>query len=183
MKDRELWLGHAAELLVEHGVVPVETPVLYSVGWPKGARGKGVARGQCWPPTASDDGQTAHVFLAPDVTDPQTVLLVLAHELCHVLTPGAGHKGAFVKRAKLAGLVGPPWTTAAPSEGLAQKLQELAILLGAYPHVGLQRPAKVQKTRMRLWECSCGIKLRRAGDLNALCLDCGAPFTRQEADS
>jgi len=35
-------------------------------------------------------------------------------------------------------------------------------------------------TKMKLWECSCGVKVRCAVELNAVCKDCETPFVKQE---
>lgn len=150
-------------------------PFKVSVGWPKGAR---KAIGQCFPGIACQDGATHHMFISPALEVAGDVLHVLLHELIHAAVgTTAGHKGPFVKLCKAVGLV-KPWTATTPSEGLAERLAEIAKSLGPYPHVMLNwNERKKQPTRMLLYECPEGIKIRHAGkDLNATCNDCKQLF-------
>lgn len=182
LPTREAWLERAAELLLPIFPAGASYPAFkISVGWPASSgRGKHV-RGECWQAGASADSSTAHVFISPTLTSAVTeVLPVTLHELIHVLTPGAKHRGEFVKLAKAVGLLA-PWTTATVSEGLNTRLAELSTLLGAYPHVGLSKPQKEkQTTRLKLWECACGIKVRCAKLLEADCRRCKKQFQLRE---
>ena len=180
---REAWLEAAAREL-GRSVFPADVwqgmpPYKLSVGWPKGARGKGHAIGQCWSGKSAADGATHHIYIAPNQTDPVDVLAVLAHELVHAAVGcEAKHGREFSQLAAKLGLV-KPWTATTPSDGLREVLTNVARVLGEYPHVGLHAPLKKQSTRMRLWECPCGVKVRRAGELNAECKDCGGMFERK----
>lgn len=134
---------------------------------------------QCW--YKSHDGKTAQIFIAPSEVNAAKVAGHLLHEMIHACCPeGTGHKGQFVKLAKLVGFL-PPWTRTPESDGLKERLEEIAKELGEYPHVGLDPLLKKkQTTRMLLYECGCA-KVRKAGQpLNALCLDCSTMFKRVE---
>lgn len=174
---REEWLEAAAGQLL--ALLPEGTslpPIKLSVGWPKG--GSRSHRGQCWGEAHSTDGVTRHVFLSPTLVDPSSVLVVLLHEIIHaVVGAEEGHRGAFMRTARSVGML-PPWTSAIPSAGLVERVQEVAALLGSYPHVEmLPLERKRQSTRMRLWVCPCGTKLRHSGrGLRVQCLKCQAIF-------
>lgn len=175
---REEWLeaaaGQLSALLPPGRELP---PIKLSVGLPKGGRN---LIGQCWPNTMSEDGKTHHIFIAPALKEPAAVLRTLLHEVIHALTPGAGHRGAFITLAKAVGFT-KPWTSseAGVTPGVLEKLAPVAEVLGAYPHVALSlADRKKQPTRMKLWQCSHGKKVRATGVVNALCLDCNTPFKR-----
>jgi hypothetical protein len=172
---REEWL-EAAVAELESRLPPLPELKL-SVGWPKGTR-KHLA--QCWSAKRSKDQRTNHIFVSPVLDDPVQVLQSLLHELVHAAVgTEAGHRKPF---SQLAGKLGflKPWTATPMGEALRQELTELAEKLGEYAHVQLTEREK-QKARMKLWECSCGVKIRRAGELNAQCLDCDTKFEAQEA--
>ena len=180
---REGWLRDAAKrtgsLLAK--VVDNQVPAFHvSVGFPKGARGKGRAIGQCWDGTSSADG-SCHVFICPTLVDPAAVLPVLLHEQIHA-TVGCDqkHRGKFAKAMKAVGMV-KPWTTSSPGPELATALAKIAEELGPYPHAALALPLLGKKgSRLRLWQCECGVKVRVARDsFNATCDDCGGAFERQ----
>ena len=181
---REEWLNRAAGRLLDELIRvpasgPAEAPALkLSFGWPKGKKRSTI--GQCFSKTVSADGKTFHIFISPRVADTATVLSVLVHELVHAAVgTEAGHRGDFIRVAKRVGLV-KPWTATTASPELAAKLAGLAGELGELPHVAMDVPGKTQTTRMKLWECGCGVKIRRAGELNARCLDCGTLFARRD---
>jgi hypothetical protein len=181
---REVWLRNAAERLtpIIAGASGEKVPPVYlSVGFPKGARGKGRAIGQCWPGDLSADG-THHIFICPTLPDTGAVLPVLLHELIHATVgTAAKHRGPFAKTMKAAGMV-KPWTTSSPGPELLTKLVSMAEALGPYPHATLSLPVRGSKgSRLRLWECECGVKVRVARDeFNATCDDCEQPFERQQ---
>jgi len=178
-QTREEWLLKAAEVL-NGRLLHEELPLLkVSVGWPKGVR-SGHALGQCWSKKASQDGDSYHIFVSPVIQDTVEVLRVLLHELIHAAAgTEAGHKGTFAKMAKRVGFE-QPWTSTPATLGLLEVLKELVKELGSFPHPGLNPPMKKQTTRMKLWVCACGVKIRRAGDLHAKCLDCNSEFEREE---
>jgi hypothetical protein len=155
---REEWLQASInglkELFAEIGeTVP---DVYVSVGYPKGARGKGKTIGQCHPAVLSGDDK-AHIFIHPCLTDSVKVLAVLGHELIHAIDNcESGHKGRFAKVAKAFGLEG-KMTETTPSATLVERLNTLVTLLGEYPHALLKESGKKQSTRMIKCECySCG---------------------------
>jgi len=178
-RTREEWLESAASLV--SAIFPEQTklpPLKLSVGWPKGSR---KAIGQCWHPQHSKDAETVAVFVSPVVEEPLQVLVTLAHELCHAVTGVSGHGKAFQHMAGRIGLL-PPWTATPASEGLLEVLRPMLDVLGPYPHVQLSMAQrKKQATRYKLWQCACGVKVRRAGTLNATCNDCGKPFMKESA--
>lgn len=182
---RESWLEAATSRLYDQHLAPAGAgllpPLKLSIGWPKGGSGKKVRLGECWYGESCADTRTHHIYITPALAEPVEVLRVLLHELVHAAVGAAAkHRGKF---AKLAGRVGfeSPWTSTPASAGLVEALTTLAAKLGAYPHVVLHpRVVKKQTTRMILWECAHGVKIRRAGKLNARCLDCGEMFVRQD---
>jgi hypothetical protein len=82
------------------------------------------------------------------------ILATLCHELVHhAVGCACGHRGAFRKTALAIGLEGKMTATTA-GEGLAERLQEIADLLGDLPHSKLNPSArKKQGTRMLKAEC------------------------------
>lgn len=181
---REEWLMRAAAELRSHVFPDYAQPprVWVSVGFPKGSRGRGKAIGQCWDGALSTDG-AAHVFIHPALLEPETVLATLAHELVHAAVGvEAKHRGPFVELARKVGLV-KPWTATSPGPELLARLADIARGLGAYEHAGLD-PATIKRqvSRMRKWECPCGIIVRAGSDdLQALCQRCEMPFLKAEA--
>lgn len=157
--NRETWLENAAEalrpLLLERA--DVEVPMIsVAVGWPSkgGTSAKKRRIGECWRPDAVENGVGA-IFISPSIGDPVQVLDVLLHEMIHAATPGAGHRGEFIRIAKDVGLV-KPWTSTSPdAELLLPVLKEIAEGLGDYPHSkitpSVQRPT--QTTRMLKVQC------------------------------
>ena len=180
---RESWLEAAASAL--YALFPDGTAapaVKLSVGFPKGRGGRGAKPiGECWAKHCSLDGQTAHIFISPELTEPKKVLATLLHELVHAIVGhAAGHRKPFSRMAVHVGLLG-PWTATTASEGLLARFDEMLEALGEYPHVGLVvTQVKKQTTRMRLWSCACGVKLRAAKKINVKCLDCQVRFEEQD---
>lgn len=172
---REEWLqagiNGLAEMFKEIGESVPE--VYVSVGFPKGARGKGKAIGVCHPAVLSGD-EKAHIFIHPMLTDSARVLDVLAHELIHAIDNcESGHKGRFAKIATALGLVGKMTATTAGEE-LTERLNALIESIGAYPHAVLNESGKKQSTRMIRCECpECGYVARTSNKwIDAL----GAPL-------
>ena len=155
---REEWFQASINGLKEMFTAIGETvPDVYvSVGYPKGARGKGKTIGQCHPAVLSGDDK-AHIFIHPCLTDSVKVLAVLGHELIHAIDNcESGHKGRFAKVAKAFGLEG-KMTETTPSASLVERLNTLVTALGEYPHALLKESGKKQSTRMIKCECySCG---------------------------
>jgi hypothetical protein len=163
--NRETWLNEAAAILwpmIEAAGTP-RAGAYVSVGFPS-ARALSTKKrtiGQCWN-GASADGKS-HVFVSPVLNDTVEVLGVLAHELIHAATPGAGHKGAFAKVARAFGLAGKLTATTVPA-ALGDQLLRATAALGPYPHPAFDpsnRPTKKQGTRMLKIECpECGYTVR-----------------------
>jgi hypothetical protein len=94
------------------------------------------------------------------------VLSVLAHEMAHAATPGAGHRGAFVELVRRMGLEGKP-TATVPGEAFKRAAEALRPILPTFPVGSLVVGGRrVAGTRMRLFECACvpAIKVRAARD-------------------
>ena len=155
---REEWLQAGINgLKMMFAEIGETIPEVYvSVGYPKGARGKGKAIGICHPAILSGD-EKAHIFIHPMLTDSARVLDVLAHEMIHALDNcESGHKGRFAKVATAFGLEGKMTATVA-GEALQERLNALIVMLGEYPHALLTESDKKQSTRMIKCECpECG---------------------------
>jgi hypothetical protein len=182
---REQWLSDAAgiirsDIFREDGFeVP---PIRVSVGFPSrnalSRRRRTI--GQCWRASASADG-IPQILISPLLGDPIEVLATLAHEMIHALRPDAGHKKAFQIIADQIGL-NKPWIATTAGPALRERLNTILAELGPYPHSPLN-PAMLttrrQSTRLRLYECSCPVKVRVASDdFQATCTVCDSPFQR-----
>lgn len=126
-----------------------------SFGIPHGTKN---AIGQAWHPKKSEDGKS-HIFICPSLTEPSRILDVLVHELIHAYVGiEHGHKGAFKKVAKAAGLTGKMTATTAGPE-LERILGAIVKHLGELTHAGLDKSAstgaKRQKNRHLKLECPC----------------------------
>lgn len=206
--DREAWLRAACDKLRPYirsrtGLYVPEVNV--STGFPSrnGTRAtvvSSVAIGECWPANKSAD-KRAHVFISPFLGDAVRVLDVLAHELLHAALPKAGHGEAFAQAARAVGLVGKPTATVAGPDFVREAVAMIRRWLGAYPHPKLAefnpttftpfdprmlpgspmpRLGPRQTTRMRLYVCGHGQKIRAATDtLKATCGICGTVFAKQ----
>jgi len=191
---REEWLELAADKLVPFieeraGITPGAYRL--SVGFPKAGPGRSRTIGQCWHPRVAAD-QRAHIFVCPTLASPFEVVETLLHELLHAAAPDAGHRGAFITAAKAVGFKA-PWTVTPSTPELAEILKQIVAGLPTYPHGALQvrtnDPEAVPPTpaptpekpgsRLRLWVCSCGVKVRVArDDFRATCDHCAQPFKR-----
>ena len=160
--NREEWLQQAGVQLtrwVKKAGGPAFPPPLVSVGWPRGSRGKSHAIGQCWDKSASGESNEisarAHVFISPELTEAESVLAVLLHELVHASVGTAcGHRGEFRKVAIGTGLEGKMTATVAGA-ALSKRLGALAGVLGKYPHPGLNESSR-KKPGSRLLKVLCG---------------------------
>jgi hypothetical protein len=165
---REQWLGAGVLALrprfesVGHVLPEV---VHTSIGFPsRGAlSARGRVLGQCWQPEASADGN-CQIFISPVHITPVEILDTLAHELVHVVTPGAKHKGKFVTVCHSFGLTEGKRTSAAAGPELRAVLERIAADLGPLPHSALNAMARLgtkQSTRMVKCECpDCGYTAR-----------------------
>jgi hypothetical protein len=156
---REQWLGAGIVELrpLFVGVnYPLPAVVHASIGFP--SRGAVSARsrvlGQCWAADASKDGN-AQIFVSPVHATPVEVLDTLAHELVHVVTPGAKHRGKFITVSRAVGLTeGKPSSAAAGAE-LRVRLEEIAHRLGDLPHPALSIGLRLTKQSTRMVKCEC----------------------------
>lgn len=178
------YLYRAATALTEEFALDVQPQnLLYSYGFPKGRGGRGKIIGQCWN-APKPDGYDGAIFIHPcQFTTPLDVLHVLLHELIHAEHPTAGHKGEFVKECKRVGLV-KPWTSTTASAETAERLNAIAATLGDFPNAGFDSNAAAKErkgSRLRKWECACGVKVRVASDdFAATCGLCDEPFERAD---
>lgn len=184
-ETRETWLVQASELLSpifrDAGyALPSELQV--SCGWPSagGLATRKRVIGQCWDATTAQDAMP-HVFISPVLGDPPHVLETLAHELVHA-TVGCkhGHKGEFKKCMHAIGLEGKPTATHA-GETLKARLNDVASMLGKYPHGALHGiNVKKQSTRLLKIECpECGYVARitqKWADVGMPTCPCGSEF-------
>lgn len=160
--ERETWLVAAAVLIQTDIFAGAGIPALapkhrISCGFPIGYRGSKsgkITLGQAFDPSISADG-TYEIFINPILSEPLAVFSTLVHELLHVHAGiQAGHRGAFAIAARAVGLEGPLTATVA-GEALRIKLENVAALLGNYPHASVDPNArKKQGTRLLKLECS-----------------------------
>jgi predicted Zn-ribbon and HTH transcriptional regulator len=105
------------------------------------------------------------IFINPLVDNPLEVLRILLHELVHVWCGiECGHRGQFAIIAKAIGFLGPMTQTPLSSD-LKSKLEEIAEILGDYPHASIDANLrKKQGTRLLKLSCtSCGFTARVSG--------------------
>lgn len=207
--DREAWLKAASAKLRPYirsktGLYVPDVNV--STGFPSSNATRtsvvtSIAIGQCWNGSRSAD-KRCHIFVSPFLGDAIRVLDVLAHELLHAaLGTAKGHGPEFAKAAESIGLTGKPTATVAGEAFRTVAIDLIKRWLGAYPHPRLSeldpsifgpfdpslppgspmpRMRPKQKTRMRLYECQHGQKVRAATDnLSATCNLCGTTFARK----
>lgn len=177
---REKWLGAGVnELrgLFQHVGSPLPDIVHASIGFPSRGALSRTRRviGQCWAGENSSDGN-CQIFISPLLVTPFDILDTLTHELAHVVTPGAGHKGKFITVAKALGLTEGKPRSAAAGPQLRDLLEKIALEIGPLSHPALTAAmlaATPQATRMLKCECSgCGYVARTTQKW----LDVGAPI-------
>jgi hypothetical protein len=158
---REQWLEAAVELLrpifkgKNHDIPPIKV----STGWPsKGGLAKAKRTlGQCWEKTASEDGETAQIFISPLLLHTWAVLSVLAHEVCHAVAgPQQGHGKKFKGIGKDIGLEGKAAHMVAGAD-LLERFKQWEADLGPYPHQKINPSLSgVKKQGTRMIKCVCG---------------------------
>lgn len=181
MATREAWLLDAVDKMrpwFDEADKPLPENIHVSIGF--ASRKKAI--GQCWQPQASAKG-VHEIFICPTHPDDVTMLDTLVHELCHAALPGnTGHRKPFAKLAEHVGLL-PPWTATHAGDELKSRLNAIIEEIGPSPHGQLSAACmpKKQTTRLRLFECDCGTKVRLARDeFHATCDDCGSQFERKQ---
>jgi hypothetical protein len=163
-QTRESWLEEAVELLqpvmkkASSIFLNTEFPrVRVSVGWPSkgGTSKKSQVIGQCWRTTVATD-EVSQIFISPTLgEDGIRMLGVLVHEMIHAWDDvQSGHKGPFIKAARLVGLEGKPSATVVnPDSELGRTLASVLNRLGDFPHAALnveemEKQEPKQTTRM-----------------------------------
>lgn len=177
---REQWLGAgivALRSVFDHADAGLPSVIHASIGFPSKSATSRTKRvvGQCWRKEASADGN-CQIFISPVLITPVDILDTLTHELVHVVTPDAGHKGKFISVSRAIGLTANKPTSAAAGPELRAQLEQIAAEIGPMPHHGLTaigRDTKKQGTRMVKCECpDCGYTARTTRKW----LDIGAPI-------
>jgi hypothetical protein len=132
--------------------------------------------GQCFLPGASTDGHF-EIFISPILDDEVRLADVLAHELVHVVTAGAGHGPEFKGCALAIGLEGPIRATRGGNEFNAWVRDELLPVIGKYPARAILQEEKKQTTRLIKCQCDrCGYIAR----VTRQWIDSGGPPTCTE---
>jgi hypothetical protein len=171
----------AAYRIIRSELLPEAPPVdQIALAWSfpsKGARGKTI--GECHY-AIQGSHETAAIVIHPREWSKEDVevLAILAHEMVHAaLGPGVGHRGPFPQMAERIGLAGKPTATVAGS-AFRQFIAKVRESLPPFPVGGIGlAPTKKAGTRLRLWECGCGVKVRVArDDFAATCDECGEAF-------
>lgn len=190
--NREDWLLQAARILhtdlIAQHVTNRPFQVQIAAGWPssRALSRKNRRIGECWAVNACIDEKTSHIFISPVCADAHKALECLAHELVHaVVGTDQGHKGEFKRVAHAIGLEGRLTSTHA-GEALSEKLNEIVVVLGDYPHAPIKSEysnPKKQSTRMLKAKCSkCGYTIRSTARWFALGLPtccCGGSMERK----
>lgn len=188
-ETREAWLTAASARimgwLAEAGY-PAPGAYRVACGFPSrgGLSNKAKRIGECWDASASA-GKVAEVFISPTLAEPvgkdrMGVLPTLAHELVHVVTPKAKHRGPFKLAATAIGLEG-KMTSTHSGDALSGRLNALAEELGPYPHDAMTPKVRgLVGSRMLPVSCACGVKVRAsakaAAEIEAAgwrCAECG----------
>lgn len=139
VRTREEWLrvaiGHLSLVLAEQGeIMPDKWNV--SAGWPYLTGRKAIA--ECWSPVVSAEGVT-EIFVSPELSDPVEILPVLLHEMIHAaIGVDKKHGPEFKRVARGLGLEGKLTSTHA-GPALAERLADIAVLLGPYPHAAMRK--------------------------------------------
>lgn len=163
LNTREQWLNTLAQkfraVFADMApAFPLPDKIRISVGWPstRALSAKKRVIGQCWSPECSTDGAT-EIFISPFLGDGYQAAETLLHEMIHA-AGCHGHKGAFVRCAKLLGFTA-PWTSTPASEDLKARIQGVVDEMPEYPHATLDatamaKLAKKQTTRLLKAKCA-----------------------------
>ena len=180
---RETWLEQATQLLNDDvfagAGLNVPNDVRVSCGFPLGVRAgsKHMAIGVCHPRSHSTGGVN-EIFINPNQDDSLRVLDVLAHELIHAIDDCQdGHGAKFRSMALGIGLTGKMTATVAGAE-LEEKLKDIQVKLGDYPHSEVMMHKKKQSARMLKHVCeldcgaSCYQSAKQSSENPMLCSNC-----------
>lgn len=169
-QDRESWLTEAASLLNAMLMTPagvpldmeVEQRVRVSCGYPRNTRG-GKKSLLIWP--NENEGELYQIYISPELSDRNEVLLQLLYQLVHIQTNDKGHRSGYSRTAIKCGL-GRPMTEPTVSKSdagacLLTAMEEINAMLGQYPHKKVMPKPKPQGSRLIKCECaSCNFVFR-----------------------
>jgi len=181
----QVWL-RALALFVKRELIkdyPVKTVASY--GFPTG-RNADDNRGACYKPEGK--GRASVILIHPsEWADPKSVVRTFVHEAIHAAlqekNKDDGHGDAFAEIAGVVGLGGELFDT--PNDKLAAWIDETIEALPPMPEdpLGRTKGRGPQKGRMKLYECTCGFKIRSGRkDLEAKCLKCNSMFEAKSID-
>ena len=179
--NREDYLQKAIDILrPDFHIAGFSLPehIRVSVGFPsRGGLGKKKrVIGECWSDKAATDRSHA-IFISPMLGKADEALATLVHECLHTAVGVEHkHKGPFRKGAKAIGLVGKLTETTA-GDALKARLEEVAALLGPYPHSALFHSAGEKKQTCRLLkvicpECGCICRMSQLATETPGCPTC-----------
>jgi len=195
----QAWLLGLAKLIKAELLPEYDLNTVLAYGFPPGTER---CRGVCLfpPPTPANEKPRPVIFISPaEWVSPNAVIRTAIHEMIHTLIDkkDGDHGPLFIERAASVGLYGALYDE--PDAGLRARIEAMVGVLPPMPRdpmvdlrTGSQAdsqtdsttpptkasaPARTQKCRMLLWECSCATKIRHAKkDLMAMCLRCGSDF-------
>lgn len=164
---REGWLTAAVEELrpvFGAKAVPVAASIRVTCGFPLTAKRSG-SIGECWADTASAD-KVMEIMISPTLSEPERVMDVLVHELCHTTAGSMNHGAAFKKAANAMHLVPAAnklgYKATHGGDAFKQAFKGIIDSLGEYPHGAMSIGSrKKQGTRMLKAVCvGCGYTIR-----------------------
>lgn len=182
---REEWLnlaiGKLAPILRDANLALPTVKI--SVGFPsrKALASSNRRIGECWHHEGIGQ-ENSHIFISPVLSDTIEILGVVIHELLHAaLPPKTKHNKTFALAASRCGLEGKPTATTV-GDKLRMHLNAILAELPDYPHIAFDANSgkKKQTTRLRLYQCDCGTKVRVAkDDFDATCNMCDSMFIQK----
>ena len=181
--NRETWLEQAnakiQERIFDEACLNIPKDVKISVGFPLGYRAgcKNETVGVCHPRSHSDAGVN-EIFINPTRDDGLEILGTLVHEDIHAIDDCQdGHGSKFRSMALACGLTGQMRATTNSPE-LEEKLQQIILELGEYPHSKVRAYKKKQSARMLKHVCenecgaSCYQSAKQSDENPMLCSNC-----------
>lgn len=180
----QVWLAGLAKLVKASLLPDYNLSTVAAYGFPAGRTGDDT-RGACYIPKSEGEGKNRVIFIHPsEWVDPKNVVRTFIHEAVHSVLPAdAGHGQLFQDAAGAIGLGGELYDT--PNSKLAEWIDQAIATLPPMPSdpLGREKPPKPQKGRMKLWECTCGFKIRCGkSTLDARCNRCNSDFELQEKE-
>lgn len=164
--SRDVYLGAIVNAMrptfAERGY-PLPERIRATIGFPStGWRGK--RRGECWKAEASSDG-TTEIFIHPCEDNPDLIVNILTHELCHAaINCKGGHGKLFKQVGEAMNLEGEPKKMLGGTKWRAW-IKPIIDAVGPMPHAALAehtaKEPKKQSTRNLKCECpACGFTFR-----------------------